>query len=103
MNVVRAARGGDVNGGICGAAAELVLAVGADAEVCGVAIEPRFEAGADQVVAGGVGNSLAALEEISVGLHDRSGGGVKGFEEAVVELDRGICVVGGGEAAAWYE
>ena len=98
IDVVRAALRRDEDGRVGGAAAEVVFAVGADAEVCGVAIEARLGAELEGVAAGGSGEVLLALEEIAVGLHDRSGGGVEAFKEAVVELDRGVSVVGRGKA-----
>ena len=89
---------GDEFSGVGGSSSKVVFAVGADAEVGCVAIDADLEAGFESVAGGGEGHVLAALEEVAVCLHDGAGGGVEGFKEAVVELDRGVGRVGGGKA-----
>ena len=76
---MRAALRGDGFRGIGRAAAEVVFAIGADAEVGGVAIDADLRAGLEGMAAGGVGDVLAAVEEVAVGLHHRAAGGVEGF------------------------
>ena len=59
-------------GGISSAAAEVVLAVGTHAEVSGIAIQSRLNAGFEGMMRRGKSHILAALKEVSVGLHHRS-------------------------------
>ena len=97
-NIVHAAGRRNCLGGIGGAGAKSILAVGADAEVCGVAVDARLETGLDGVARSGEGEVLTALEEVAVGLHHRAGRAVKRLEETIAEDERGIYVVVRGEA-----
>ena len=90
-DVVGAALREDVFCGVGGAAAEVVFAIGADAEIGGIAIETRLDASLDDVTAPGPGDELTTMKEISIGLHDRTPGRVECLEGSVVELD---CRVG---------
>ncbi len=97
-DIVRAALRGNRLGSIGRAAAKIVFAVGADAEVGGVAIEARLEAGLEGMARGGEGEILSALKKIAVGLHHRSGRGVECLEQAVAEFYGGVGAVGCGKA-----
>ncbi len=98
MNVVRAALRGDEFDGICCPAAKVVFAVRADAEVGRVSIEPCLDSGLERVAARRENDDLAALKEVSIGLHHRAGGGVERLEEAIDELDRWIGAIGCGKS-----
>src|ERR1700734_2728752 len=97
-DVVRAAFGGDELGSVGGASTKIVFAVGTDAEVRGVAIEEGLKSGFEGVAAGGPGEKLTALEEISIDLDHRARRRIEGLEKAVVEADCGVGVVGGWES-----
>jgi hypothetical protein len=88
VDVVGSALRRDEFSGIGGSAAEVVFAVGADAEVGGVAIDADFEAGLNAWV-GGEGDVLAALEEIAVGLHHRAGAELKASKRPSLNLTAG--------------
>ena len=88
-DVVGSAGGEDVFCRVGGAAAEVVFAIGADAEVGGVAVETGFETGFDNVAGAREGDQLAGMDEVAVSLHDGAGGRVEGLKGAIVELDGG--------------
>jgi hypothetical protein len=93
VNIVRAAGRADLDRRIGHAAAELVLAVGADAEQRGVAIGAHLAAGLEGVLAANPGEVLAHLEQVAVGPPSRIRRVVEGFVEAVAELQRGVGAV----------
>ena len=92
--------GGDGFGGVGRAAAKIVFAVRTHPEIRGIAIDPDFHPGFERVIAPGIGKVLAALEEVTVGLHDRSGCRIEGLKDAVDELDSRIGVVEGWKAGS---
>ncbi len=94
---VRAVLGRNEDWRVDGSSAEVVFAVGTDAEVGGVAIEAGFYAGLNDVAAGCPGEVLLALEEVSKGGHYGSGGGIEGFIEAVCKFQSRVSVVGSGK------
>src|ERR1700722_13823668 len=81
------------DGGVNGASAEIIFAVGTDAEVSGIAIQPSFHPGLEGVAWRGPGKAVLALKEITIGGHHRPGGRVESFKEAIDKLQRGIGVV----------
>ena len=92
---------GNIDGGIGGASAKVIFAIGADTKVGGVAVQAHLASRPEGVAGGGEGKILAQLEEIAVDADHRSRGLIKGLVGAVVELDRGVGEVGGGEKRAW--
>ncbi len=70
VDVVKPGLRWDEDGRIHGAAAEVVLAVGAHAEVAGVAVQAGFYAPLPGVLGVRPGEVLLALEEVAVLLHD---------------------------------
>ena len=71
-DVMQAALRGNVDGGIGGASAKVIFAIGADTKVGGVAVQPHLGACLEGVAGGGEGKILAQLEEIAVDADDRS-------------------------------
>ena len=92
MILLRSALRGNEFGGVGRAAAEIVFAVGTDAEVRRVPIDANF-APASMRGARGKADVLAALEEVAVSLHHRAGIGIESFKQTIVEFDCWIRVV----------
>ena len=93
MDGVLAALRNQVDRGIGGAAAKVVLAIRADAEVRGVAIKADLSAGFERVAGGGEGNILPPLKQVAIDADDRARRRVERLIRTVIELDAWVGLV----------
>ena len=96
-DVVRSARGRNVNRRIRGAAAKGIPAVRTRAEDGGIPIEADLGPPLISVVVMHITHIVLELVEIGVRAEDRSSRRVKAFKEPVAEAKRRLRVIGGGE------